>query len=159
MICTEMVWNFRLQGIAGSLYAAHDGEPQAVARRSNPITCPDLRVISYPALPKPLPLRSPTVSIPWWGFSALANPTGSKDPLCVTPRFARCHSNLIERSQPLPLNELLRYAFEQHTAELAPDTVETVLHYILERLGNWYDDAGSIFLLSEQCSRRGHRSI
>ncbi|GIR70108.1 MAG: hypothetical protein CM15mP74_13590 [Halieaceae bacterium] len=82
------------------------------------------------------------MSIPWWGFSALANPDRVEGPFALRRASLGVIRILIERSQPLPLNELLRYAFEQHTAELAPDTVETVLHYILERLGNWYDDAG-----------------
>ena len=63
-LVAEMVLEFpELQGIAGSLYAA-SGDPGS-REAINPITCPDLQVISYPALPKPLPLRSPTVSIPW----------------------------------------------------------------------------------------------
>ena len=111
-------------------------------RRSNPITCPDLQVISYPALPKPLPCARRPCRYLGRDFRHWRTPDRVEGPLCVTPRLLGVIRILIERSQPLPLNELIRYAFEQHTAELAPDTVETVLHYILERLGNWYDDAG-----------------
>ena len=61
---------------------------------------------------------------------------------------------LIERSQPLPLNELIRYAFEQHTAQLKYDTVETVLHYILGAWAIGTTMREYISLLSEQCSQR-----
>ena len=37
---------------------------------------------------------------------------------------------------------LLKQAVLQHSAELQPDTVGIVLQYILDRLGNWYDDEG-----------------
>jgi glycyl-tRNA synthetase beta chain len=49
---------------------------------------------------------------------------------------------LIGLEKPLSLTKLLRGAFEQHTAELSPDTADLVSQYILERLGNWYDDDG-----------------
>ena len=49
---------------------------------------------------------------------------------------------LIDLKAPLSLDDLLHRACEQHTAKLLPDTAADVSHYILERLGNWYDEGG-----------------
>ena len=69
-------------------------------------------------------------------------PTGSKDPFALRRASLAVIRMLIDLKKPLSLTELLQGAFEQHTAELAPDTADAVSHYITERLGNWYDDDG-----------------
>ena len=143
-LVSEMVLEFpELQGIAGSLYAAHDGEPHAVAEAIQSHYLPRFAGDQLPSSAEACAVALADRVDTLVGIFGIGEPpTGSKDPFALRRASLGIIRILIERSQPLPLRELLHYAFEQHTAELAPDTVETVLHYILERLGNWYDDAG-----------------
>ena len=69
-------------------------------------------------------------------------PTGSKDPFALRRASLAVIRMLIDLKAPLSLNDLLHSACEQHAAELLPDTAADVSHYILERLGNWYDEGG-----------------
>jgi glycyl-tRNA synthetase beta chain len=132
-----------LQGIAGAHYAQHDGEPAAVAeaieRHYYPRYAGDDLPGSAEATAVALADRLDTlVGI----FGVGQPPTGSKDPFALRRASLAVIRMLIDLKAPLSLNDLLRSACEQHTAELLPHTATDVSHYIFERLGNWYDEDG-----------------
>jgi glycyl-tRNA synthetase beta chain len=143
-LVSEMVLEFPdLQGIAGAEYARHDEELDAVAE-----------AIEYHYYPRfagdELPPSSEATAVALADrldtligiFGIGEPPTGSKDPFALRRASLAVIRMLIDLKKPLSLTELLQGAFEQHTAELAPDTADAVSHYITERLGNWYDDDG-----------------
>ena len=66
-------------------------------------------------------------------------PTGSKDPFGLRRAALAIIRMLIECDRPLSLDSLLESACAQHSATLAPDTADQVLHYMLERLDSWYE--------------------
>lgn len=143
-LVSEMVLEFPdLQGIAGAHYAQHDGEPATVAEAIEwhyyPRFAGDDLPQSAEATAVALADRLDTlVGI----FGIGQPPTGSKDPFALRRASLAVIRMLIDLEAPLSLSELLRGACEQHTAELLPDTAAAVLNYILERLGNWYDESG-----------------
>ena len=143
-LVSEMVLEFPdLQGIAGAHYAQHDGEPATVAEAIEwhyyPRFAGDDLPQSAEATAVALADRLDTlVGI----FGIGQPPTGSKDPFALRRASLAVIRMLIDLEAPLSLSELLRGACEQHTAELLPDTAVAVLNYILERLGNWYDESG-----------------
>ena len=143
-LVSEMVLEFPdLQGIAGAHYAQHDGEPAAVAeaieRHYYPRYAGDDLPGSAEATAVALADRLDTlVGI----FGVGQPPTGSKDPFALRRASLAVIRMLIDLKAPLSLNDLLRSACEQHTAELLPHTATDVSHYIFERLGNWYDEDG-----------------
>ena len=132
-----------LQGIAGAHYAQHDGELAAVAEAIESHYYPRFAGDDLPqsaaATAVALADRLDTlVGI----FGIGQPPTGSKDPFALRRASLAIIRMLINLKAPLSLSDLLSSACEQHTAELLPETAATVSHYILERLGNWYDESG-----------------
>ena len=143
-LVSEMVLEFPdLQGIAGAEYARHDEELGAVAEAIEyhyyPRFAGDELPPSAEATAVALADRLDTLI----GIFGIGEPpTGSKDPFALRRASLAVIRMLIDLKKPLSLTELLQGAFEQHNAELAPDTADAVSHYITERLGNWYDDDG-----------------
>ena len=143
-LVSEMVLEFPdLQGIAGAHYARHDGEPATVADAIEwhyyPRFAGDDLPRSAEATAVALADRLDTLA----GIFGIGQPpTGSKDPFALRRASLAVIRMLIDLKAPLSLNDLLHSACEQHAAELLPDTGSDVSHYILERLGNWYDEGG-----------------
>ena len=143
-LVSEMVLEFPdLQGIAGAHYARHDGEPATVADAIEwhyyPRFAGDDLPRSAEATAVALADRLDTLA----GIFGIGQPpTGSKDPFALRRASLAVIRMLIDLKAPLSLNDLLHSACEQHAAELLPDTAADVSHYILERLGNWYDEGG-----------------
>ena len=143
-LVSEMVLEFPdLQGIAGAHYARHDGEPATVAEAIEwhyyPRFAGDDLPRSAEATAVALADRLDTLA----GIFGIGQPpTGSKDPFALRRASLAVIRMLIDLKAPLSLNDLLHSACEQHTAELLPDTAADVSHYVLERLGNWYDEGG-----------------
>ena len=143
-LVSEMVLEFPdLQGIAGAHYARHDGEPATVADAIESHYYPRFAGDDLPrsaeATAVALADRLDTLA----GIFGIGQPpTGSKDPFALRRASLAVIRMLIDLKAPLSLNDLLHSACEQHTAELLPDTAADVSHYILERLGNWYDEGG-----------------
>lgn len=143
-LVSEMVLEFPdLQGIAGAHYARHDGESATVAEA---IECHYYPRFAGDGLPRSaeatavaLADRLDTLA----GIFGIGQPpTGSKDPFALRRASLAVIRMLIDLKAPLSLHDLLHSACEQHAAELLPDTAADVSHYILERLGNWYDEGG-----------------
>lgn len=143
-LVSEMVLEFPdLQGAAGRQYATHDGETAEVAEAIEshyyPRFAGDHLPPSAEASAVALADRLDTlVGI----FGIRQPPTGSKDPFALRRASLAVIRILIHQGKPASLHVLLEQAVLQHSAELQPDTVGIVLQYILDRLGNWYDDEG-----------------
>ena len=143
-LVSEMVLEFpELQGIAGAEYARHDGEPAAVAEAIEYHYYPRFAGDKLPPSPEAIAVALADRLDTLVGIFGIGEPpTGSKDPFALRRASLALIRMLIGLEKPLSLTELLHGAFEQHTAELSPDTADLVSQYILERLGNWYDDDG-----------------
>jgi len=143
-LVSEMVLEFPdLQGIAGAEYARHDEEAGAVAEAIEYHYYPRFAGDELPPSPEATAVALADRLDTLIGIFGIGEPpTGSKDPFALRRASLAVIRMLIDLKKPLSLNELLQGAFEQHTAELAPDTADAVSHYITERLGNWYDDDG-----------------
>ncbi len=143
-LVSEMVLEFPdLQGIAGAEYARHDEELGAVAEAIEYHYYPRFAGDKLPPSPEATAVALADRLDTLVGIFGIGEPpTGSKDPFALRRASLAVIRMLIDLKKPLSLTELLQGAFEQHTAELAPDTADAVSHYITERLGNWYDDDG-----------------
>ena len=143
-LVSEMVLEFPdLQGIAGAEYARHDEELGAVAEAIEYHYYPRFAGDKLPPSPEATAVALADRLDTLIGIFGIGEPpTGSKDPFALRRASLAVIRMLIDLKKPLSLTELLQGAFEQHTAELAPDTADAVSHYITERLGNWYDDDG-----------------
>ena len=143
-LVSEMVLEFpELQGIAGAEYARHDDEPVGVAEAIEYHYYPRFAGDELPPSPEATAVALADRLDTLVGIFGIGEPpTGSKDPFALRRASLAVIRMLIALEKPLSLTELLQGAFEQHTAELSPDTAELVSQYILERLGNWYDDDG-----------------
>ena len=108
-LVSEMVLEFpELQGIAGSLYAAHDGEPQAVAEAIQSHYLPRFAGDQLPGSNEASAVALADRVDTLVGISASANPRqGRRTPLRLRRASLGVIRILIERSQPLPLNELI----------------------------------------------------
>ena len=143
-LVSEMVLEFPdLQGIAGAHYAQHDGEPATVAEAIEWHYYPRFAGDDLPQTAEATAVALADRLDTLVGIFGIGQPpTGSKDPFALRRASLAVIRMLIDLEAPLSLSELLRGACEQHTAELLPDTAAAVLNYILERLGNWYDESG-----------------
>ena len=143
-LVSEMVLEFPdLQGIAGAHYAQHDGEPATVAEAIEWHYYPRFAGDDLPQTAEATAVALADRLDTLVGIFGIGQPpTGSKDPFALRRASLAVIRMLIDLEAPLSLSELLRGACEQHTAELLPDTAVAVLNYILERLGNWYDESG-----------------
>ena len=143
-LVSEMVLEFPdLQGIAGAEYARHDEELGAVAEAIEYHYYPRFAGDELPPTPEATAVALADRLDTLIGIFGIGEPpTGSKDPFALRRASLAVIRMLIDLKKPLSLTELLQGTFEQHTAELAPDTADAVSQYITERLGNWYDDDG-----------------
>lgn len=144
-LATEMVGEFpELQGIMGHYYAAHDGEPAAVAaaleaqyrpRHGGDETAED-RCGQVLAIAD----RADTlVGI----FAALGAPSGAKDPFALRRAALGLVRTAIERGLDLDLRDLLEQAATAMPAGLdAAAQVGPVLSFCFERLRAYYQDQG-----------------
>ena len=143
-LVSEMVLEFpELQGIAGAEYARHDNEPAGVAEAIEYHYYPRFAGDELPPSPEATAVALADRLDTLVGVFGIGEPpTGSKDPFALRRASLAVIRMLIGLEKPLSLTELLQSTFEQHTAELSPDTPDVVLHYITERLGNWYGEDG-----------------
>ncbi len=139
-LLTDMVGEFpELQGIMGQYYAAHDGEPEAVARaieahyhpRFAGDTLPQDNTGAAVALADKL---DTLVGI----YGAAGAPTGDKDPFALRRHALGVLRILAEKSLPLDLLALLQAARAQFPAEVIPESVALDVHqFMLERLRSY----------------------
>lgn len=144
-LLTEMVGEFpELQGIMGTYYARHDGEPEEVALAATEHYLPRFAGDILPQTP-----TGTTVALAdklealagIWGIGL--QPTGDRDPFALRRHALGILRILIEKKLPLSLRKLLANAvgilavnasFKDPTAELIP--------FIMDRLRGLLRDRG-----------------
>jgi len=142
-LVTEMVLEFPdMQGIAGSYYAAHDGEAADVAAAQAQQYWPRYSGDQLPdnltAAALGLADRLDTlVGI----FGIGQPPTGSKDPFALRRASLSVLRILVEKELDLDLRDCLTLAAAHYPdGLLADNTCEQVLGYMLERFRAWYEE-------------------
>ncbi|MEM8548376.1 MAG: glycine--tRNA ligase subunit beta, partial [Pseudomonadota bacterium] len=157
-LVTDMVQEFaKMQGIAGSYYAANDGEDDEVAG-----------AITEQYLPKyagdALPHSSTGVALALADrldtlvgiFGIGQPPTGSKDPFALRRASLAVLRIMVEKQLDLDLRECLTKAVAGYPAGvLGEDTVEQVLGYMLDRFRAWYEDQSIPVEVFRAVSARG----
>ncbi len=139
-LLTDMVGEFpELQGIMGRYYAAHDGEPDAVARaveqhywpRFAGDGLPEDNIGAAVALAEKL-----DTLIGIYGIGLV--PSGDKDPFGLRRHALGVLRVLAERQLPLDLPQLLTLAKSRFAPEMLADSVALdVYGFMLERLKNY----------------------
>ncbi len=144
-LVSDMVLEFpELQGVAGAHYARHDGESDAVANAVEqhywPRFAGDELPTSGEATAVALADRLDTL-VGIFGIGQI--PSGSKDPFALRRASLSIIRMLVQRGTDLTLHALVEAAAEPFADDLLdPNTVDTVVAYILERLPAWYEDQG-----------------
>tara|TARA_B100001029_G_C15009313_1_gene423188 strand:- start:29 stop:1135 length:1107 start_codon:yes stop_codon:yes gene_type:complete len=159
-LLTDMVREFSdLQGIMGSHYAKHDGEPEEVSKaiqeqyrpRFSGDELPVSEVGSILAISDKL---DTIVSL----FGINQPPTGSKDPFALRRSAIGILKIIVEKKLELDLVEAIRDAISAHNvAKLSPNTEEQAFQFLLDRFRSWYQDEGvsnnvfeSVYILKPQ---------
>ena len=142
-LVTEMVLEFSdMQGIAGSYYAAHDGEEtdvaSALAQQYWPRFAGDRLPETGVACALGLADRLDTlVGI----FGIGQPPTGSKDPFALRRASLAVLRIIVEKDLDLDLRDCLALAAGQFAdGVIAEGTTEQVLDYMIERFRAWYEE-------------------
>jgi glycyl-tRNA synthetase beta chain len=142
-LATDMVLEFSdMQGIAGSYYAAHDGEADdvasALAQQYWPKFAGDQLPTTTTACALGLADRLDTlVGI----FGIGQTPTGSKDPFALRRASLAVLRIIVEKDLDLDLRECLALAAAQYPEKLLKEgTTEQILEYMIERFRAWYED-------------------
>jgi glycyl-tRNA synthetase beta chain len=144
-LLTEMVGEFpELQGIMGTYYARHDGEPEEVALAATEHYLPRFAGDILPATPTgtAIALADKLEALAGiWGIGL--QPTGDRDPFALRRHALGILRILIEKKLPLSLRTLLSTAvgilatnasFRDPTAELIP--------FVMDRLRGLLRDRG-----------------
>lgn len=157
-LLTAMVGEFpELQGIMGSYYARHDGEPAAVAQAIGEHYLPRFAGDQLPASPLGIALAIADKLDTITGIFAIdQKPTGTRDPYGVRRAALGVVRIIIEKRLELDLRALIRRAAEllgERLAGNAPPVEalsEQVYDYIMERLRAYYlDGAGGVSITTE----------
>jgi len=142
-LLSNMVGEFaEMQGIAGTYYAKHDGEPAEVAEAIREHYLPRFAGDELPATltgaAVALADRFDTIV----GIFGIGQPpTGSKDPFALRRAALGALRLIVEKGFDLDLRECLAQA-QSNYSQLADkaDLVDTVLAYMIERFRAWYED-------------------
>ena len=153
-LVSEMVLEFPdLQGAAGRQYATHDGETAEVAEAIESHYYPRFAGDHLPPSAEASAVAlQPLIRLS--GFLVSASPPGFKRPFRATPGIVSSSRILIDQEGGI-ITCASRPSGVTHSAALQPDTVEVVQQYILDRLGNWYDDEGIHSPFFARCSPPG----
>jgi glycyl-tRNA synthetase beta chain len=143
-LLTGMVGEFpELQGIMGTYYARHDGEPEAVAGaieahyrpRFAGDALPETRIGACVAIADKLVTLAGL-------FGVGQQPTGDKDPFGLRRQALGLIRILVEGNLPLSLAELVGEAFAVHPPGLLTGAHADVRMFVLERMRSYLRDAG-----------------
>ncbi|MGM8850553.1 glycine--tRNA ligase subunit beta [Salinicola halophyticus] len=144
-LVTEMVLEFpELQGIMGTYYARHDGEPEAVAEAIHEQYLPRFAgdVIPQTSTGQALALADRLDTLTGI-FGIGQRPTGAKDPFALRRATIGVLNILIKGERDLDLRELLELAASQHRdLPKAEGLIDDVLTYMLDRFRAWSQDEG-----------------
>ena len=139
-LLTGMVGEFpELQGIMGRYYALHDGEPQAVADAIEEHYRPRFAGDRLPesTVSCSVALADKLDSIAGL-FSIKQQPTGDKDPFGLRRAALGIVRILVERQLPLPLDELVRAAFDPFEQKAPLELTE----FVYERFAGYLKERG-----------------
>ncbi|MGB1139587.1 MAG: glycine--tRNA ligase subunit beta [Halioglobus sp.] len=157
-LVTDMVLEFSdMQGIAGSYYAAHDGEAaevaSALAQQYWPKFAGDRLPDTAVATTLGLADRLDTlVGI----FGIGQPPTGSKDPFALRRASLAVLRIIVEKELDIDLRECLDLAVAQYPeGVVAEGTAEQVLEYMVERFRAWYEEENIPIEVFRAVSARG----
>jgi len=136
-LLTDMVGEFpELQGIMGTYYARHDGEPDEVARAASEHYQPRFAGDALPSTNTGLAVALADKLETLVGIWAIGlQPTGEKDPFALRRHALGIMRMLVEKRLPLELSDMLRDAvttFSDQAAFKDPSAEVTV--FMLERL-------------------------
>lgn len=144
-LVTSMVFEFpELQGIMGRYYAAHDGEPETVARALEDQYRPAHAGDRLPEAPVSQALALADRLDTLIGIFAIGErPTGTKDPFALRRAALGVVRILIERHLDLDLKDILNLAAKALASRIeAGHAVAQVFDYIMERLAGYYAEQG-----------------
>ncbi|WP_251975797.1 glycine--tRNA ligase subunit beta [Salinicola avicenniae] len=144
-LVTEMVLEFpELQGIMGTYYARHDGEPEAVAEALHEQYLPRFAGDAIPQTATGLAIALADRLDTLTGIFGIGQrPTGAKDPFALRRATIGVLNILIKGELNLDLRELLELAASQHRdLPKAEGLVDDVLAYMLDRFRAWAQDEG-----------------
>lgn len=136
-LVSNMVQEFdSMQGIAGSYYARHDGEPEAVAAAMREQYLPKFAGDAVPQTLTGCALALADRLDTLVGIFGIGQiPTGSKDPFALRRASIGILNILLKRELDLDLRALIGFARSLFAAPLKNQAVEQqVLDYVLERL-------------------------
>jgi glycyl-tRNA synthetase beta chain len=146
-LLTDMVGEFpELQGIIGTYYALHDGEPQEVAKaiadHYRPRFAGDALATTPAGNALALADKLETI-VGIWGIGLA--PTGDKDPFALRRHALGVVRILAERELPLSLEALLKDTAATFVGvpNVAPD-LHAIAAFILDRLRAWLKEKGFI---------------
>lgn len=142
-LITDMVQEFSdMQGIAGSHYAAHDGEEPDVASALAQQYWPKFAGDKLPENPTACAVGLADRLDTLCGIFGIGQtPTGSKDPFALRRASLAVLRIMVEKNLDLDLRECLDMAVSQYPADLmAPGTATLVFDYMVERFRAWYED-------------------
>lgn len=141
-LLSGMVGEFpELQGVMGRYYALHDGEPaevaDAIAMHYRPRFAGDRLPEGSTACAVALADKLDAIAAL---FSIGEQPTGERDPYALRRAALGIVRILVERDLPLPLYDLVTYAFENVAFNSMP--VLEMHKFIVDRLAGYLKDLG-----------------
>ncbi len=144
-LLTNMVGEFAdLQGLMGSYYARHDGEPEEVALAINEQYQPRFSGDDVPSSITGCVLAIADKLDSVIGlFGTGQPPTGSKDPFALRRAAIGILRIIIEKELALDLKDCIETAVSSFEGiALEPETKEKVFDFFLDRFRAWYLDEG-----------------
>ncbi|MGA7800063.1 MAG: glycine--tRNA ligase subunit beta [Gammaproteobacteria bacterium] len=144
-LVTHMVGEFpELQGVMGRYYAAHDGEPEAVALALDEQYMPRFAGDRLPASATGQALAIADRLDTLVGIFAIGQaPTGDKDPFALRRAAIGVLRIMVEQERDLDLYALLEQAAQALPPALqAQRAVPEVFDFLMERLRGYYLDTG-----------------
>ncbi len=150
-LLTDMVQEFpELQGVMGSHYARHDGEPDEVAQALEEQYRPAFAGDTLPHTPTGQILAIAERLDTLVGIFAIGQaPTGNRDPFALRRAALGVNRIFIECRLPLDCEALLQKAAQAYTSDVdAESVISEVFDFIFERLRAYYQErevSGDLF--------------
>lgn len=142
-LLSNMVGEFaEMQGVAGTYYARHDGEPNEIAEAIREHYLPRFAGDELPTTATGVAVALADRFDTIVGIFGIGQPpTGSKDPFALRRAALGILRLIVEKGFDLDLRECLAQA-QANYPQLAgqPALVDTVLAYMIERFRAWYED-------------------
>jgi glycyl-tRNA synthetase beta chain len=159
-LITNMVGEFAdLQGLMGSYYAKHDGEPDEVSQALHEQYLPRFAGDHLPESTTGAILAIADKLDTMVGLFGIGQPpTGSKDPFALRRSAIGILRILVEKELDLNIQKAIDASIESHeNTGFQADTANLVFGFLLERFRAWYQESGidsgvfqSVFVIKPQ---------